>query len=453
MIHSAYLTLIDRCLRDVTQVNRPFGGKVLVCGGDFRQTTPIVKHGTRASTVAASVKTNPLWAAAEVMALTRPMRDGGDMPWSNALNDIGDGTAEHVDMTMGLPLPDQDRRRAQGGAHCILLPSGVRVFTDPEEARRWVHGDDELRDAHHAEVASNRGMLAAHNDVVTEHNERFLERLPGEIHHLYATEELDVDPAATEPIVVTEEYLARAHQPGVPDHHIALKITALIMVLRNLSPLDGLLNGTRIRVLQVTQRLIVATTLGPHARRVFIPRIRFDINLPGAAVGIVRHQFPVRLAYANTINKAQGKTLGRVCVDLRQDVFGHGQLYVACGRVTRRADVAFLVTPERCNKGFDGDRVVAINVVYPELLQPLRIVPAPRVVPAPLPDVPVAPEVEEARAALDRWLDEGGVRAAEGGEEEDEEDGDDGAVGSDSDGDEDNDDDAQLPDELLEHRE
>ena len=111
------------------------------------------------------------------------------------------------------------------------------------------------------------------------------------------------------------------------------------------------------------------------------------------------------------------------------------------------------MTPERCNKGFDGDRVVAINVVYPELLQPLRIVPAPRVVPAPLPDVPVAPEVEEARAALDRWLDEGGVRAAEGGEEEDEEeDGDDGAVGSDSDSDED-DDDAQLPDELLEHLE
>jgi len=42
-----------------------------------------------------------------------------------------------------------------------------------------------------------------------------------------------------------------------------------------------------------------------------------------------RRQFPIKLAFAVTINKSQGHTFDRVGVDLRKDVFNHGQLYVA----------------------------------------------------------------------------------------------------------------------------
>lgn len=45
----------DACLRDLCQVNLPFGGKVVVFGGDLRQTLPIVEHGDRADIVAAAV--------------------------------------------------------------------------------------------------------------------------------------------------------------------------------------------------------------------------------------------------------------------------------------------------------------------------------------------------------------------------------------------------------------
>lgn len=53
-----------------------------------------------------------------------------------------------------------------------------------------------------------------------------------------------------------------------------------------------------------------------------------------------RHQFPVRLAYAMSINKAQGQTLRRVGLHLNPMVFAHGQLYVGLSRARRRADVA-----------------------------------------------------------------------------------------------------------------
>jgi len=46
-----------------------------------------------------------------------------------------------------------------------------------------------------------------------------------------------------------------------------------------------------------------------------------------------RRQFPVKLAFAMTINKSQGQTFDKVGIDLCKDVFNHGQLYVAFSRV------------------------------------------------------------------------------------------------------------------------
>ena len=55
-------------------------------------------------------------------------------------------------------------------------------------------------------------------------------------------------------------------------------------------------------------------------------------------------QFPLMLGYAMTIHKAQGKTLGKVIIDISRGAFAHGQTYVALSR-TRHANDMHIVKP------------------------------------------------------------------------------------------------------------
>ena len=57
-------------------------------------------------------------------------------------------------------------------------------------------------------------------------------------------------------------------------------------------------------------------------------------------------QFPVRLAFAMTINKAQGQTLGRVGVCLNSPCFSHVQFHVAASRVGHPDNIKFAVVPD-----------------------------------------------------------------------------------------------------------
>jgi hypothetical protein len=63
-------------------------------------------------------------------------------------------------------------------------------------------------------------------------------------------------------------------------------------------------------------------------------------------------------AYSN--NKAQGQSLQKVGIDLRQSVFIHGQFYVAFSRVTDVANLDVLLP-------YRGSGMVE-NIVYPEVL-------------------------------------------------------------------------------------
>ena len=71
-----------------------------------------------------------------------------------------------------------------------------------------------------------------------------------------------------------------------------------------------------------------------------------------------RLQFPVRLAFAMTINKAQGQSLQVCGIDLENPCFSHGQLYVATSHVGKPSDL-FVYTPDEKTK----------NIVYPKALE------------------------------------------------------------------------------------
>ena len=87
----------------------------------------------------------------------------------------------------------------------------------------------------------------------------------------------------------------------------------------------------------------------------FIPRI--PIIPSNCLIQFKRIQFPVRLCFGMSINKAQGQSLKFAGLNLSSPCFLHGQLYVGCSRVGS-PDNLFILAP--------NGRTT--NVVYPEAL-------------------------------------------------------------------------------------
>ncbi|KHJ88099.1 hypothetical protein OESDEN_12111 [Oesophagostomum dentatum] len=90
----------------------------------------------------------------------------------------------------------------------------------------------------------------------------------------------------------------------MPPHELRLKKGAIIMLLRNLDIVNGLCNGTRLKV-EILGRYVLGCRFICGERKgqlALIPRIDnyWDKTLP---FRLKRRQFPVRVAFAMTINK------------------------------------------------------------------------------------------------------------------------------------------------------
>ena len=144
---------------------------------------------------------------------------------------------------------------------------------------------------------------------------------------------------------------------------MTLKVGAPVILLRNLKvgPGTGMRNGTRLIVRDMGDKVIeveIATGVN-KGHCVLLPRITLapsDTELPFT---LKRRQFPIRPCFAMSTNKAQGQTMDFVGVYLPEDVFTHGQLYVALSRVRNSQSVAVFV---------NNDEGYTKNIVYKEVL-------------------------------------------------------------------------------------
>ena len=156
----------------------------------------------------------------------------------------------------------------------------------------------------------------------------------------------------------------------MPPHILRLKVGMPVMLLRNLDPGSGHCNGSRYYVVAITPHLLEVRA-SPNSPSFFIPRVTLtpsDATLP---FQLCRRQFPVRLAFAMTINKSQGQTYRYAGVYLPEPVFTHGQLYVATSRVGSAADIKFCIAPNALALHYYPERAYRItrNVAYTEVLQ------------------------------------------------------------------------------------
>ena len=354
MQHRHAAEAVDRTCKDILGIpNQSFGGITVVFGGDFQQILPVVYKGSQEDVVSASLLRSALWIDIKVLRLTQNMRIASDpnaQSFSSWLLDIGHGRGRTADETICLPeqmvVPDLEAFIGQ------VYP-GVGSVPHPP-------GDYFL----------DRMILAPRNSDVGELNRRILGSMSGEEEVFLSVDsvvdEAGADDGSRARDTFPAEFLRTLNPPGLPPGELRLKRGCPIILLRNLCPSQGLCNGTRMVVVQMSRRVLEVKLIGGehHGETAFIPRVTLipTEGQTGFAFVLKRHQFPVNLAFALTINKAQGQSVKAVGIDLRVPVFSHGQLYVALSRATNSQNISVLL-PDT-----DKEACQTCNVVYPEVL-------------------------------------------------------------------------------------
>ena len=127
------------------------------------------------------------------------------------------------------------------------------------------------------------------------------------------------------------------------DASLSLKLGAQVMLLKN-DPERRYVNGTigKIVALEQESLKILIEENGLEWKEIEVTPVTWEIiryksdptnpdEIQSEVIGTFT-QFPLRLAWAVTIHKAQGKTFDKVIIDLCTGAFEHGQTYVALSR-------------------------------------------------------------------------------------------------------------------------
>ena len=142
------------------------------------------------------------------------------------------------------------------------------------------------------------------------------------------------------------------------------------MLMRNLDQLNGKANGTLAEIIEITQNVLKAKILNANPEHVgttiFIPRVMLISNDAALPFQLACRQFPIKVAFAMTINKDQGQALKHMGLYLPQSVFSYGQLYVALSRVASKEQVIVYVVHEGDNPNTSS---FTQNIVYKEIFE------------------------------------------------------------------------------------
>ncbi|XP_054745504.1 ATP-dependent DNA helicase pif1-like [Anastrepha obliqua] len=311
MAHKKSLEALSRTLQDLRQSQQLFGGALILLSGDFRQTLPVISISTTADEINACLKSSFLWEHVQRLSLTTNMRvrlqnDSSAREFSKQLLKIGDGKIAS-DQNGFIMLPN---------SFCIIVSSKQelidRVF--PNIVQNY-NNHDWLR---------KRAILAPKNINVNEINFHIHEKLPGDsVMYKSIDTAMNNEDAVNYPV----EYLNSLKPPGKPPGNLNFKVGSSIILLRNLNA-PKLCNGTRLSVKKLMPNLIQATILTGKAKGEIVPIPRIPLIPTDMSFEFKRLQFPVRLSFAMTVNKAKGQTLQDLSLEKNLET-------VYCSRATR----------------------------------------------------------------------------------------------------------------------
>ncbi|XP_069185932.1 uncharacterized protein [Procambarus clarkii] len=291
MAHKTSLETLDRSLQDLHGNIRPFGNLLILPAGDFSLTLPVISQWTPVDEINACLKYSTFWCHVKTLKLTTNMRvqlQDEDQIFSHQLLEIGNGNLP-VDLTSGR----------------ISLPHNVYNFvTSKEEFIEQLFPNIKTNYTNH-DWLRERAILAAKNNDFYDLNNIIQSNIQSEA---ITCKSVDTVVEADEAVNYATEFFNSFDQPGIPPYILHLKIGVPIIMLRNINQ-PKLCNRTRLALKKLISNVVEASILtgsfkGEGVFIPHIPRISTDMIFQ-----FKRLQFPIRVAFAITKNKAWGKSL------------------------------------------------------------------------------------------------------------------------------------------------
>ncbi|KAK0139103.1 ATP-dependent DNA helicase PIF1 [Merluccius polli] len=308
MVSKPLFAYVDVRLKQIKGCQRPFGGMSVIAVGDFYQLPPVRQSKTLCVYDPCEID---LWQEHfQMITLTEIMRQKDDVAFANMLNRIRVKEKSKE-------LSEADRALlSQTVTEAPLCPTDV------------LH-------------------IFATNKQVDFHNSATLALLHSNI------TAIDADDYKKEPHTGRMTRQVKPYKGGKNELPDTLSVAegARVMLTRNIDVSQGLVNGTfstLVRVVTSEQNGLAHVTMlglkmddetagrnyrhrapGGHDDLVYIERVEDNLKQKG----VVRRQFPIRLAFACTIHKVQGMTRTSAVVSLKH-IFEPGMAYVAVSRVT-----------------------------------------------------------------------------------------------------------------------
>ncbi|XP_075663385.1 uncharacterized protein LOC142632959 [Castanea sativa] len=253
-----------------------------------RQILPVISKGRREQIVEASINKSSLWNSCKFFILTINLRltqNRGDIAareFAEWILKIGDGE-----------LSNSEDKALIEISHDLLIQPGAHSFNNIVKAA-YPDFDTKFNDSKYLE---ERAILAPTNEVVEDINGYMIDLINADEETYLSANSYGkassniLDQDVMHPI----EFLNSLKFPGIPNHKFRLKVGLLIMLLRNLNQSNGLCNGTRLLVTQLSKWVLEAQIIsGTHiGEKVFIPRIVLSPSNSKWPFVLKRRQFPI----------------------------------------------------------------------------------------------------------------------------------------------------------------
>lgn len=302
MVRADLLDAIDAVLRHFKHQPRlPFGGVQVLFIGDLFQLSPVARESEWQ--ILREFYSGPYFFQAQVFQELKPVYIELDHVFRQTNNDF-------------VEILNQVRNNTLSAESLKIL--NKQYIPDFEPSRQSEHYI----------------TLSTHNSKVDAINQREMQMLKGK-EYIYNAEIKDTFPESMFPI----------------DKTLTLKVGARVMFVKNDSSQEKLyyngklgvvksLSSTTIQVVCEDDKVIdVHSETWENIR---YTAVAGSDTVTSEVIGSFSH-FPLRLAWAITIHKAQGLTFDRVVIDAA-DAFAAGQVYVALSRC-RSLDGVVLLTP------------------------------------------------------------------------------------------------------------